>query len=580
MFSRRGTSLIEFVLSLAIIAILFTGVYAVYASIVSSIQSVGARNAASTIIGNEIEMMRNLPYANVGTQGGIPAGAIPGTQTVSYGNYTFSLQTTIRNIDDPFDGTLGGTPNDTAPADYKLVSLTATCVSCSGNIAPIDITATIAPKNLESNTQQGSLFIFALDANGQPVSGATVNVANASITPSINLTDTTNASGVLQLVGVPTSTQGYQVIVTKPGYSTDQTYPPGAPSNPNPTEPNLTVANQTVTNATFRIDRTSQVTVLTSDNRCAPVPNESFSMQGTKLIGTNLLKFSVTTTTDTGGSHIFPNIEWDTYTFVINDATRDVAGTIPFSPLIINPSSTVAFRFILQPAADPSLLANVVDGTSGAGISGATVKISQGAFSATAVTGHATFGQSDWSGGQYASESGGIAAGAPGKLTLAANASGTYTIGTNDWLISNTFDVGGTSSTFNTLSWTPVSEPSFTSISFQVAGNTDDATWNFIGPDGTPSTYFTANGAALPASLAGDRYFRYKVFLNTQDPNATPELDSVTVDFTADCVPPAQAFFTGLAQGTYLIDVVAPGYAETTSTVSVGPGEATSSVAL
>jgi hypothetical protein len=576
--SRRATSLIDLVISIGIIAVLFGGIYLVYFSILTAINNIDVRAAATTVIGQELETIRNLPYDSVGTVGGIPAGVIPQTQTAVSENYSFSLQTTVRNIDDPFDGTLGGTPNDTAPADYKLVSVDATCPLCN---APIDveITTTVAPKNLESATQNGSLFLYAIDANGNGVSGATVNVVDASVTPSINLTDTTNASGVLELVGVPTSTQSYAVTVTKDGYSTDQT---------NAAKPKLTVVAQTVTAATFAIDRVSQLTVYTSNNRCVPVGSESFSIQGTKLISTSpvVYKFSTSSATNASGTATLQNIEWDTYSLNLNDAAKDLAGTIPLDPIAIVPGSTVSLRFISQPVANPALLVNVIDGTTGAGISNANVTISKAGFSSTLLTDHATLTQTDWSGSGeagYANQSGGIdAVSKPGALTLFTNTSGTYATGTLDWLISNTFDLGGASSTLRSISWDPVAQPAQTganSIEFQVAANNDNATWNFIGPDGTSNTFFSASGT-LPASLVGDRYLRYQVHMTTADPNYTSELDDVSFDFAADCVPPAQVLFTSLPQGTYTVDVTAQNYSENSTTVSVGAGFQSSTLLL
>src|SRR6185295_15865661 len=130
-----------------------------------------------------------------------------------------------------------------------------------------------------------------------------------------------NASGILQLVGVPTSTRGYQISVAKTGYSSDQTYTLGAAGNPNPVKPHATVAQQTVTSLSFSIDALSSLAVYSSDNRCAPIANESFDIQGTKLIGTgpDVLKFSTSSATGAGGSTTLQNIEWDTYTIGLTD---------------------------------------------------------------------------------------------------------------------------------------------------------------------------------------------------------------------------------------------------------------------
>lgn len=582
--SGRGTSLIDLLISMGIIAVLFGGVYLVYFSLVAAVANVSVRTAATSAIQAEIETIRNLPYDSVGTVGGVPSGVIPQSQVVSVGKYSFTLQTTVRNIDDPFDGTVSGNPPpvDTAPADYKLVSIQATCALCS-NFGSLTVTTTVAPKNLESATQNGSLFVSALNANGISVPAAVVHVVNTSVSPSIDLTDTTNASGVLQLVGVPTSTQGYQITVTKAGYSTEQTYPPGAPGNPNPTKPNATVVAQTLTSVSFAIDKTSALTVYSSDNRCAPVGNESFSIAGAKTIGASptVLKFSTTSATTASGSVTFANLEWDTYALSLNDATKNLAGTIPLSPLIINPSSTVNFRFVVQSAANPSLLVATIDSATGAGISQTAITASTTGFSKTLTTSHATLTQADWSGGQYASQSGGIDANTSGRITLLTNASGTYNPGMNDWLLSNTFDLGGSSSTLYTIAWNPAVQASAsTTAQFQVAANNDNATWSFIGPDGTAGTYFTVSSTSLPSPLSGNRYLRYKVYLNTQDKNFAPVLTSVLFDFSANCVPPAQSLFVNLPQGNYTITAVAQNYAAASTTISVGPGAQSTTVSL
>ena len=75
----------------------------------------------SKILSEELEVARNLPYEDVGILNGVPAGVISQTKTVSRNNVDFNLTATVRNIDHPFDGTIGGNPNDTSPADYKLV---------------------------------------------------------------------------------------------------------------------------------------------------------------------------------------------------------------------------------------------------------------------------------------------------------------------------------------------------------------------------------------------------------------------------------------------------------------------------
>ena len=74
---RAGTSLIDLLISMAIIAMLFGGIYLVYFSLVTAIGNISVRTAAASAIQAEIETIRNLPYASVGTVGGVPAGHYP-----------------------------------------------------------------------------------------------------------------------------------------------------------------------------------------------------------------------------------------------------------------------------------------------------------------------------------------------------------------------------------------------------------------------------------------------------------------------------------------------------------------------
>ncbi len=566
-----GFSLIDLVISLGIITLLFGGIFLVYFSIVDSTKNNSIRTEALFLLEQQAEIVRNIPYDQVGTVGGIPSGIIPQSQTITVGDMSFLVNTTVRNIDDPFDGTLGGTPNDTAPADYKFVDLRAQCIQCSRPVS-YEMTTTVAPANLESASTNGSLFINVLDANGITVSNANVHVSNASVTPAIDLTDTTNASGSLQLVGVPTSTQAYAISITKGGYSSDKTYAPGNPANP--VKPNATVAAGAVTQVTFAIDRTSQINVHTSGNTCIASANKSFSMVGSKVIATNpnVLKFSTSSVTDGSGLKTFSAIEWDTYSLTLSSSSTDLAGTVPLTPLAVNPSSTYDFRFITKSLNPLSLLVTVTDTATGAGVSSATVAVSKSGFSQTAITGRNTWTDTDWSGGQYSSQDGGIETDSPAGSLALKSVGGAYTTGTVSWLISKTFDVGTDSASYYALSWNPDTQSvqaGSNSVQFQIASNNDQATWNFIGPDGTANTYYSATGTIAYGGHTNNRFIRYKVFLQTQDENYTPTIHTVSLDFSSICVPPAQVFFSGLTSGTYTIDISAPGYQESTSTVSV-----------
>ena len=574
---QKGITLIEVIISIGLIVTLFSGILFAYFSILMVTKNSSVREEALGILTREIEIVRGLPFDQVGTIGGIPSGILSQTKVVtSTAGNTFSVSATVRSIDDPFDGTISSNPADTAPADYKAVEFQITCTSCT-TFVPVTITTTVAPKNLESSSATGSLFINAFDAAGNGVPGATVHVINASVTPAINLTDTTNQNGILQLVGVPTSTQGYHIDVTKSGYSLDRTYAPGAVGNPNPIVPDATVAQGTLTQISFLIDRVSTMRVQTKNMFCGTVAGQDFTLQGDKIIGINpdVLKFSTSSTTDAQGKRTFSDLELDTYTLGFGGASYDLMGTMPLTPIIVNPSSTVDFAFILTATTPHSLVVTVKDAVTSQGVASSTVTITKAGFSRTIITGRNTLLETDWSGNNYASQDGGLDADTvPGTLSMLAGING-YSTTTVSWLISRTYDAGSSTSKYFGLSWNPATQPGGTgpnSVTFQVATNNDNATWNFVGPDGTGSTYYASASTTMPVAHFGDRYLRYKIFMSTQDASFTPSVDDVSIEFSGACVPPAQAYFGGLSAGTYSIDVSADGYQSATSSVVVGAG--------
>jgi hypothetical protein len=565
-----GMSLIELLVALGLMVIIFGGAFLSYSSILDTLTNSELRNAAVTILNREVEVARNIPYDDVGIVNGVPSGILSRQKTAEWKNVDFLIVTTVRNIDDPFDGVVGGTPNDTAPADYKLVEVEVSCLQCK-HFVPITLTTTVAPKNLESAGDSGSLFIYALSPYGAPISGVTVHVVNSDISPTIDLYDMTNDDGVLQLVGVPTSTDSYKIWVSKPGFSSDQTYPLGGAGNPNPVHPYQTVRTGERTPITFYTDRLTTTTVATSRATCEPVPNVPFSFTGSRLIGTpDVVKNATTSATDAAGVKTFTDFEWDAYGVSYTVAGLNLFAAFPALPFNVDPGTSTTLRLVFADPDPDALSVHVVRAGSLAPIPNAYVTLTSGEFNRTAVTGRTSLTQTTWVGGEYASESGGIdTTSVPGSFSLAAP----YPTSTEHWLISRTFDTGSASTTLFTLSWTPTSQPPAAGsdpLRFQVAANNDDATWNFVGPDGTGATYFTTSGTALPYGLSGNRYVRYRAVLRTIDESTTPSVDWVGIEYSGVCVPTGSAYLGGLGGGTYDVLATAVGFTDATTTVTVG----------
>ncbi len=568
--SGRGFTLIEVIVGATLFAILSVAVYQSYAGLTNLVSLSRSKIIATDVVNEQMEIIRNLPYENVGIVGGIPAGVIPREQEVEKENIRFIVTTTIRNIDDPFDGTIGGTPNDLSPADYKSVDIRVDCPTCS-NFSPVTITGRVSPRGLETASNNGALFVRIFDANGIPVPQATVRIVNTEVSPAITIQETTNDDGILQIVDAPPSNNAYQITVTKTGYSTDETLAPSQ-SNPNPLKPHATVVVQQVTQTSFVIDEVSDITFRTVTPLCAIAPSVPFVLEGTKLIGASpsVYKYTATHTSDATGSITVPDIEWDTYSVRVLGDVHDLVGVNPPLPFQVLPGANQNIEVIVESQNSPTLLVGVKDSNSNLPLSEATVSLVGAGDDELKVTGRGSIRQTDWSLGsgqdtvgdsaRYFTSDGNIETqNFPGELRL-SNIFGFYAASGN--LTSSTFDTG-TSSNFHQLNWQPTAQPVETgtpNVRFRIATNNDNETWEYRGPDGTTGGFYDTTNTNIHSSHNGDRYVRYRVFLDTASTTFSPNIADVAFTFTSDCLPPGQVAFSGLTNGTYTLQVVRDGY--------------------
>ncbi len=578
---KKGFTLVEVLIAIAVFTAMASGIYLGFTTILRTMNVVRVKTIMTNIANEQFEIIRNMPYQNVGLVSGIPVGTILATQPLERDGKTFVLNTTIRNYDDPFDGTFNGSPKDLSPADMKLIELNISCEYCGEGTTPISFTTKVGPKNLETASTNGALIVRVFNASGLPVAGADVNIINTSINPNINLNDVTDINGVLTIVDAPPSVDGYKIIVSKDGYSTEETYPIGEAENPNPIKPNVTVVVQQITQISFTIDELSTVNVSSINSQCVATPNFDFSISGNKLIGTSpdKFKYSKTKSTSGGGLLSISDLEWDTYMISGIDSVNDIIGTNPLLSLGVNPNVNQDLEIITAPKNGRRLLVVVRDQSTGLPITDATVTVTgPSSYSKVLVTNEGFITQTDWSegGGQelfenpnmYLSISGGIDDDVAGELRL-SEVFGTYNTGGN--ITSSTFDIGAPSN-FKQIIWNQITQPIETggnSVRAQIATNNDNLTWNFVGPDGTNASYYTSVDQNINSSHNGDRYFRYRLYLSTEDTGFTPSVSDVTFTFSSACIPPGQVSFSNLSTGSYTIDVDKDSYQSTSRQVDI-----------
>ncbi|UCE06929.1 MAG: hypothetical protein JSW07_02500 [bacterium] len=102
----------------------------------------------------------------------------------------------------------------------------------------------------------------------------------------------------------------------------------------------------------------------------------------------------------------------------------------------------------------------------------------------------------------------------------------------NGTFISEPHDAG-LNFTFKNLSWT-AETPVNTSIKLQLKSAVIEDELNtkeFIGPDGTSSTYYSTSPTPIWSGHNGDRWIQYKVYMNNTDITITPSFKNVTITY-------------------------------------------------
>ncbi len=570
---QQAFTLVEMVIGIGIFMVLAVAVIGAYAALTSTIKAARLKVITSSLAAEQLEVVRNLPYSDVGTISGNPNGSLPdqvNPTQVSREGVDFDIYYEVTFLDDPADGTiLAGT--DANPADYKQVKMFVFNTLTSQTATFI---TNISPKGLEAMGIGGALSIVVFNATGQPVPGTTVSITNALLNPTISLSRTTDNAGRVLEVGLPASVNGYHITATKTGYTSDQTYPI-TQQNPNPINPDATVAVGVVTAVSLQIDLVSTLNLRTLDKVCQPVNGVGVNVKGAKLVGTNpdVLKFNQNFTS-AGGLITLSNLEWDTYyPTLIPGQGYLLRGTSPVQEVTVLPNTTHTFTMIIDDAGTGySLLVLVKDSATGAAIQGAKIRLQKGGSQPQdyeGETGGSTWVQRDWTEGsgqanwieedEYFEDDGNVDINSVPTGVRLKKVTGRYVA--SGWLVSSSFDTGSGDSDFTSLVWDPTSQDPAAVLKFQIATNNDNATWNFLGPDGTANTYYTVSGTTINSVHDNNRYIRYKAYLSTGNDKKTPVLTNLTTNYVSGCYTPGQFAFINLTQGqNYDITVTAPGY--------------------
>jgi len=257
--NNAGFTLTEVLVGIFLISVVFLGVLGVYQLGIKANGLVQKKIVATYIANQQIEVIKNLPYASIGIKNAGPgqvSGILDAATTTIQNGVAYTIETSVVFVIDVADGIdVDSIPADSCPFDYKRVSVT---VSSSGSVmGKINFSTDIAPKNLaqECDTSGGILSVLVFDVFGIPISFPLIEVKDSTTGLIVNSATPENGLYYFPL----TNTTTYKVFVSKNGYSSDRSY--GINEITTPNKPDPLIISGRLTPISFSIDKVSNFSI-------------------------------------------------------------------------------------------------------------------------------------------------------------------------------------------------------------------------------------------------------------------------------------------------------------------------------
>lgn len=350
----NGFTLIEalvFLFLFAVISMTFLQTYTVGTRLIIESKN---RLGATALANQKMEIIRSIEYDSIGTTTGIPAGDLAENETISVNTTQYHVHTFVQYVDDSFDGVVAA--GDAIPTDYKRVRLTITWGN-QGTDQAVAVFGNFSPNGMESSSGGGVLSLNVLDAGGNGVTGASVQIVNGAA--GVNVTGSTDSTGNLTLPGAPAGAEAYTITVSKSGYYGATTYPAYPTSAYNPVDVHASVAADTLNQKTIVMDQSTDITLTTQDPFGTAIPNINYTLAGGRILGTNpstgveVTAFSDTGSTDGSGEASYPDESYGDYVFTITSAD--------YQFLKLSPETTVANEFTATAGTATDVVATLLD---------------------------------------------------------------------------------------------------------------------------------------------------------------------------------------------------------------------------
>ena len=336
--TQQGFTVVEMLVASAVLAIMSIGLVTLYGSLVTSTNFTKRKAVAITIATNQMEYLKSLPFDSLAISGGAiySANPLPSTTIKTINGVAYTVVSSINYVDDSFDGcasyaTLalkqaycrnyppptGAPTTDSNPQDYKIIHISVTTAKNS-KLAEVD--SQVSARVAETASSTGALYVTVIDATGNPITGATVNVVNATVTPAVNVNDSTDSLGNAIFYGLRPDTTNYDYTITasKIGYSTLTTIVPTGTLQPNYSNKQIFTQQSSVLTLVLLPQGTNSLWAEAVNTSGASISGLKMYVKGgykkynsvtdTKYYYDNMSPSDTRPTTDSGGNAVFTNL--------------------------------------------------------------------------------------------------------------------------------------------------------------------------------------------------------------------------------------------------------------------------------
>lgn len=297
--NEDGATLVELVVSLAVLALVIGSVFGLFTSLLTSAIVAKNKSIATTLATNQMEYLKGLPYDMLAVSGGsiYSTNPLPATSSQKINGVTYTITTSINYVDDAFDGCTNypsqalkqlycrnypaptGSPAvDSSPEDYKIIHVST---KNAKGVVLSEVDTQVAARVAETSSTTGALLVTVIDDNGNPISGSTVSATNSTVTPALNLSDTTDSNGVAIFYGLPPDAgNDYVITASKTGYSTLNTIPPAGALQPTYSNQKIIAQQSSSVTLTIKPQSSSSMIVEAVDTNGAPLAGVKIYAKG------------------------------------------------------------------------------------------------------------------------------------------------------------------------------------------------------------------------------------------------------------------------------------------------------------